>query len=97
MERMPSTACCRSSSAGLLQQRVLLFGSVRCEDQTSIGAITDSWGQVFGHGRAQELQHLELQHLELQHLELEHLQEDEQMFKRSYFIRLGGGTSSHKH
>ncbi len=57
MGETPSTACCVSGFPVIHQQRVLLFGSVRCNDRSSLdssfGRYFQSLDQGFGHGRAQ--------------------------------------------
>lgn len=56
MRETPSTACCTSEFPDVSQQRVLLFGSVRCNDLESIQENSQNSSQLdqgFGHGRAQ--------------------------------------------
>ncbi len=57
MEGMPSTVAYESEFAFLgdsdiRQQRVLLFGPVRCSDPAGLLSSFNDWGQGFRHGRA---------------------------------------------
>ena len=81
MGKTPSTACCASGfkanglEFGVLQQRVLLFGSVSCDDldssanrlQNNFGNTIETLDQGFRHGRAQMFrQYQKQQHQEQQ-------------------------------